>query len=270
MASDSNALVKSQFGVAAADYASSDVHAKGESLDRIVELAAPQANWRALDVATGAGHMAAAFAPFVREIIASDITPEMLRETATLAASRNLTNMTTATAEASALPFPDTSFDLVCCRLAAHHFPDLKAFVAEVQRVLKIGGRFALVDNVAPSVETLPDANETDLAEATAAYNAFEKLRDPSHGNAPPPSVWLRLLADAHINVIAREQFGKDLDFDSWVTRMRCSEKTIEKLRHILTEGAPRLREFLRPRHEESGALYFTLQELLLVGTKNA
>ena len=58
MTKDVTAVVRSQFGVAAADYATSDVHAKGESLARIVELAAPQQNWRVLDVATGAGHMA--------------------------------------------------------------------------------------------------------------------------------------------------------------------------------------------------------------------
>ena len=72
MTKDTTAVVRSQFGVAAADYATSEVHAKGESLARIVKLAAPQKTWRALDVATGAGHMAAAFAPHVASIVASD------------------------------------------------------------------------------------------------------------------------------------------------------------------------------------------------------
>ena len=137
MTKDTNAIVRSQFGVAAADYATSEVHAKGESLARIVELAAPQTTWHVLDVATGAGHMAAAFAPHVASVVASDITKEMLTEAGKLAASRNLLNMTTATAEAGSLPFADETFDLVCCRLAAHHFPSLERFVSEVRRVLK-------------------------------------------------------------------------------------------------------------------------------------
>ena len=83
MTKDTNtALIRSQFGVAASDYATSEVHAKGESLARIVELAAPQHPWRALDVATGAGHMAAAFAPHVANVVASDITDEMLAQAA--------------------------------------------------------------------------------------------------------------------------------------------------------------------------------------------
>lgn len=267
---NSTSLVQSQFGVAAADYATSDVHARGESLGRIIELAAPQQSWRALDVATGAGHMAAAFAPHVASIVASDITDPMLAEAAKLAASRNLANMTTAKAEAGALPFLDESFDLVCCRLAAHHFPDLRLFVGEVRRVLKNGGRFALVDNVAPDADQLPDASATERDEATAAYNAFEKLRDPSHGHAPPPETWIELLEKDGFKIVAREQFGKELDFDSWVTRMRCAPATVIELEHILTEGPSNLRTFLQPRRDAEGALHFTLQELLLVADKTA
>ena len=48
-----------------------------------------------------------------------------------------LANVETARAEAGNLPFPDASFDLVTCRLAAHHFPDPDAFVREAWRVLK-------------------------------------------------------------------------------------------------------------------------------------
>lgn len=71
--------------------------------------------------------------------------------------------------------FPNESFDLVCGRLAAHHFPDLENFVAEVRRVLKNGGRFALVDNVAPDRERLPGATEDKIEDAILAHNAFEK-----------------------------------------------------------------------------------------------
>jgi len=73
-------LVQQQFGAHAATYVTSAVHAKGASLARVVELVAPRPDWHALDVATGAGHMALAFAPYVTRVVASDITPEMLEE----------------------------------------------------------------------------------------------------------------------------------------------------------------------------------------------
>ena len=153
---NSTSLVQSQFGVAAADYATSDVHARGESLGRIIELAAPQQSWRALDVATGAGHMAAALAPRVASIVASDITGPMLAEAAKLAASRNLTNMTTAKAEAGALPFPDESFDLVVCQFGIMFFPDKVQANAEARRVLRSGGKYIIViwDRVDRNVAT--------------------------------------------------------------------------------------------------------------------
>jgi len=81
----SKTLVQQQFGANAANYLTSAVHAKGASLARLVELVAPQKSWVALDVATGAGHTAAAFAPHVARVVASDLTPEMLVQTQKLA-----------------------------------------------------------------------------------------------------------------------------------------------------------------------------------------
>lgn len=270
MAEDLTAVVRSKFGPAAADYAASDVHAKGESLARIVELVAPQKTWEALDVATGAGHTAAIFAPHVASMIASDITDEMLQETAKLANARRISNMLTVPAAADALPFPDDSFDLVCCRLAAHHFPSLEDFIGEVRRVLKKGGRFALVDNVAPDQQRLPGASEDEIEDAIVAYNAFEKLRDPSHGFAPPPEFWLDLLADAGFTITAHEQMEKEIAFEPWVARMRCAPEVVAELEQILTAGPPHFRTFLKPRRDKQGGLHFTLQEVLLVAGKPA
>src|SRR5262249_7155193 len=141
------ALVQKQFGSNAAAYATSGVHAYGESLARLVELTAPAWDWRVIDVATGAGHTAFAFSPHVAHVIASDITLEMLEQAARLAGERGLKNVETVVAPAESLPFDDASFDLVTCRLAAHHFPDPGRFVSEAYRVLKPSGSFGLVDN---------------------------------------------------------------------------------------------------------------------------
>ncbi len=169
-------LVQQQFGAHAAAYATSTVHAKGASLARLVDLVRPEKHWRALDIATGAGHTAAAFAPHIAHVIASDITAEMLAEARKLATSKGFANMETATADAQALPFPDAQFDLVTSRIAPHHFPDVGAFVREVHRVLRPGGTFALVDNIAPDAESTPGFSADELERAASAYNAFEKV----------------------------------------------------------------------------------------------
>ena len=85
--------VRTTFGRAAAAYTASAGHADAEALARVVVFAEPHPADRALDVATGAGHTALALAPHVAEVIALDITPEMLAETALNASRRGLGNV---------------------------------------------------------------------------------------------------------------------------------------------------------------------------------
>lgn len=249
-------LVQKKFGEAAADYAASTVHAKGESLTRLVALVQPQPSWRVLDVATGAGHTALAFAPLVSKVTASDITDQMLAEAKRLAGERGLGNVKTARAKAEDLPFPDMSFDLVTCRLAAHHFDKPRAFVAEAFRVLLPGGILALVDNISP--------DEHKLARA---YNDFEKLRDPSHGRCLGLAEWTTLLDDTGFTVEYREHMDQPIEFAPWTARMRCDAPTVARLKGLL--GEEPLRSFLRPR-EGDGGLVFTLQEAIIVARKPA
>ena len=186
----SKELVKELFGANAAKYVVSDVHAKGASLARLVELVGPQADWVGLDIATGGGHTALVFAPHVKQMIASDLTQQMLDQVEKQVAEKGIGNVETKIADAEALPFEDGSLDLVTCRIAPHHFPDIPKFVSEVCRVLKSGGTFALVDNAAPDEATNPDFGAAELAEAAVTYNTFEKIRDPSHGRAWTTSEW--------------------------------------------------------------------------------
>ena len=95
----------------AEDYVTSAAHTDSLVLSRMVELAQPQPDWRVLDVATGTGHTAFAFAPYVAEIIGIDLTPQMLAEAEKLAASKEITNVRFAVANIHELPFDDEIFD---------------------------------------------------------------------------------------------------------------------------------------------------------------
>lgn len=249
-------LSQKKFGEAAADYAGSSTHAEGPSLARLAELIAPEPTWRHLDVGTGAGHTALAFADQVAKVTASDITPEMLQEVRKAAEKRGLGNVATRQANAQDLPFPDTSFHLVTCRLAAHHFAKPRSFVAEAARVMIPGGTFAFVDNISPSDEAL-----------ASAYNAFESLRDPRHGRCLSLAEWSTLIEDAGLTLTSAEVLDKDIAFDPWVARMRCTDAVIARLKEILT-GEP-LRELLHPRETTDG-LTFTLREAIVIAQKPA
>jgi ubiquinone/menaquinone biosynthesis C-methylase UbiE len=260
-------LVQSQFGANAANYATSHVHAKGASLSRLIELVKPQSHWRALDVATGAGHTALAFAPHVAHVIASDLTPEMLQEAAKLASTKSLSNVETQLADAEALPFANEAFDLVTCRIAPHHFPEIPTFVAEVWRTLKSGGTFALVDNVAPDAATTPGFSKSELKDADFSYNAFEKIRDPSHGRALPTSEWVDIVTDTGFTIIHQEHQPKAMEFAAWCRNMNVPAETVARLEPMLRDAAPALKAFLQPSAVD-GKLGFVLAELILIAKK--
>jgi ubiquinone/menaquinone biosynthesis C-methylase UbiE len=254
-----------KFGAASTDCAASAVHAKGGSLARLIELVDPKPSWRVLDVATGAGHTALAFAPRVAKVTASDITDQMLAEAKKLAAEHGLGNVRTSRAKAEDLPFPDMSFDLVTCRLAAHHFAKPRAFLAEAHRVLMPNGVLALVDNISPDGENLPALEAAQVSDLASAYNQFEKLRDPRHGRCLGLAEWTALLVNAGFAVVHKEHMDQDIAFDPWTARMRCDEPTVARLKRLLSEEP--LRSFLRPRDGDQG-LVFTLQEAIVMARR--
>lgn len=260
-------LVERQFGAHAKAYATSSVHAKGESLGRLVELVRPQPGWRVLDIATGAGHTACAFATHVASVVAADLTIEMLAEAARLAATKGLTNVETVRAAADHLPFADATFDLATCRIAAHHFPDPAAFVAEAARVLKPGGIFALDDNIAPDRDILAAFAPAEVEAAARAYNDFERHRDPSHVRALTTPEWLALIAAAGLEVTHSELMAKSMQFDPWASRLGASDATVAELRQQLGELSGPLQAFLRPESRD-GKLVFTLTEAIIVANK--
>jgi len=256
MNSATKSLVQSQFGANAESYATSRVHAEGESLSRLVEAVQPRPDWAAIDIATGPGHTALAFAPKVKHIIASDVTREMLQVARGLAEKRGLTNVSFAEMPAEKLSFPDASFDLVTCRTAPHHFADVPAFVAEVARVLRRGGVFGLVDNISP-----------DEPRAARLYNEFEKVRDPSHGRCLSESEWLDLITHAGLIVRHREILTKNIELEGWAGRMQASAERKEKLHAILRDASGGLRDFLQPK-ELPDDIGFVLMETLIVAEK--
>ena len=248
-------IILEQFGANAADYASSDVHARGASLARLYALVGPQAEWEVLDVATGAGHTALTFAPHVRQVTAVDITPEMLAQAQKLAAEKTLKNIIFELADAGALPYFEASFDLVTCRIAPHHFPDIVQFIREALRVLKPGGILAIVDNVVPPG---PIGNY---------INAFEKLRDPSHARCWSLEDWLNSFNELGLTIIHQELLAKRLKFDFWAQRH--DSIMLDYLHALLFEGGTQVNAFLQPQTIE-GELSFRLVEGIVLGQKAA
>jgi ubiquinone/menaquinone biosynthesis C-methylase UbiE len=258
--------VQEQFGASAEAYVTSEIHAKGASLDRLVLLTQPRPDWTVLDVATGAGHTAVTFAPYVAQVIANDITMRMLELTRQMAQQKGLSNVVAAAADAERLPFRDNSLELVTCRVAAHHFPALDEFMAESARVLRPGGLLAVVDNVVPGSHRR-DKRGRAAEEAGRYVNAFETLRDPSHVRCLSLDGWQEQFYQAGLRIVRQEVADKMLDFYDWMARMRVRPEDEIRLEAMLRQAPADAAEFLRPTFDARRA-YFRLALAIFVGIK--
>lgn len=251
--------VRQQYGSVGNAYVTSTGHATGNDLARMVELAHPTPDTRMLDIATGGGHVARAFAPHVGSIIASDLTPEMLAHTKQAFDQWGLVNVSVEVADAEDLPFADEAFDLVTCRIAPHHFPRVDAFAREVFRVLSPGGTFVLIDS------TVPDGK------MGAFFNRFEKLRDPSHVRSLTIDEWTRLLEDTGFTVAATETFTKVHDFVDWTDRSRTGAEDIAELQRMMLDAPASAREafaIVIDPHDPGTLVSFTDRKTLFVATR--
>jgi SAM-dependent methyltransferase len=232
---------QAQFEATAANYVNSPRHAGGADLRRLVELGALRGDERVLDIATGAGHTALAFAPHVAEVVATDLTPRMLELAAPLAAERGVRNVRFVQAQAESLPFDAQTFDIVTCRVAPHHFADPNAFVREVARVLVPGGRFLLED------QTAPDDPELD-----EFVNRFERWRDPSHVRAYTAKEWRTWIEQAGLRVETIEIVDKgSYDFADWTARAALPDAQRDALERWLLAAPPRCAEFFHIESSE-------------------
>ncbi|MEY8561269.1 methyltransferase domain-containing protein [Jeotgalicoccus halotolerans] len=211
--------VKQQFGRSSDSYVNSKIHGKGEDLKTLIEMAHASKSETALDVATGGGHTANALAPVVHKVTAMDLTPEMLVSAEKFITGNGHTNVEFVEGDAEKMPFKNGTFDLVTCRIAPHHFPNVKDFIKEVYRVLKPGGRFVLNDNVAP------ENDEFDFF-----YNKIEKLRDYSHFRAWKKTEWLSMLEAENFEIHELHRFEKHFEFEDWCNRMHLTNPEIENL----------------------------------------
>jgi ubiquinone/menaquinone biosynthesis C-methylase UbiE len=240
-------------------YVSSATHAQAPELQRLVEIAQPEGHWIVLDIATGGGHTALKFAPYVKLVIATDITPGMLKAARGFIAEIGADNVLFGYADAEQLPFGDSIFDLVTCRVAAHHFRRGDLFVKESGRVLKTGGTLLVEDHVLPE-----DKNVAGYIER------FEMARDPSHNRAFSANEWRLMYQENGLEVSQVELVLKRHMFYEWAERQSPSRQVLEDLVEMVDQAPDEVLAWMQPEDFGSERASFANYHILISGQKKA
>jgi len=168
----------------------------GELEAKVVRFVAPSGEERALDSGSGAGALAFALAPHVREVVAVDLVPELLEQGRKR--GERFPNVSFVEGDATKLPLEEGSFDLAGSLRTLHHIARPELAVAELARLTRLGGRVLVIDQIA-AVDPL----------AALELNAFERARDPSHARALA-DIDLRHLFEANELVLLRADYEQE------------------------------------------------------------
>lgn len=236
--------VNQQFGQVAAAYLTSKAHAQGADLEALATLTCAHPNARVLDLGCGAGHVSFAVAPNVANVVAYDLSDEMLAVVAKEAAQRGLSNLQTRQGVVESLPFEADSFDFVLTRFSAHHWSDLPKALSEMRRVLKPGGTMIVIDVIAP-----------DLPLIDTHLQCIELLRDVSHVRNYAYTEWQQQLERAGLRIDGSEKWKLPLNFDAWVTRMRTPSDRVAVIRGLLRGAPQEVRDYLSLQEDDSFAI---------------
>jgi ubiquinone/menaquinone biosynthesis C-methylase UbiE len=254
---DHNQLIQQEFTKQATAYATNPTIIDSDWALRLVQAAQPMPESRVLEVATGPGYVALAFAAVAREVVGVDLTDAPLAIARQNQTERGLTNVCFESADAKQLPFEEGSFDLAVCRLALHHFDLPGQVFSEMVRVCRSGGKVAVEDMIASE-----QPNRADY------YNHWERLRDPSHTAALSASQLLALYRESGLEIEALQSEQRTQDVEQWMRNTQTPPDTAQEIRQLILDDAAQQISGTPIFHNEEGRLCFRHRMVTVVGRK--
>jgi ubiquinone/menaquinone biosynthesis C-methylase UbiE len=247
-----------QFAKNPEQYRDDKVFSAGKDLEEMKQSVGLPRVQTLLDIGTGAGHTAIAFASIAETCIGIDVTPEMVTVATQFAEEKELNNVTFQIGDVASLPFADESFCVVTCRLAAHHFPHINTAMQEISRVLKRGGVFLLVDHYAPAD-----------AELDHFVNTIDQTRDPSHVREYSLGEWKQLFQQNGLSYVEISKWDIPLHYDTWVARSATPEAAQQKLQHLFQSASSSAKDTFQITFKPDGSVdSFCLKSILVRGVK--
>lgn len=213
--------------------------AHSNEIGRLVELSRVTACDHVLDLACGPGLVATAFAQVAKQVTGIDITQAMVD----LASVRNIPNATFRTGDATDLPFPASTFDVVVTRYSVHHFENPHSCFAEMARVCKPSGWLVVAD-MQPS------------AASQQSFNALERLRDPSHQTALTAKEMQSQIETSGFALKQVEEYGVTVDLETQLRSSFPNDGDGERFRNAVVGDIGTNHYELNARKSESGIAY--------------
>ena len=213
-------LILDQFTRQAGPFADAAAIRNEEALSRIVAAAGAGPEDTVLDVACGPGLLVCAFARVVCHATGIDLTPAMLEQARKVQRDQGIDNVTWRQGDVLPLPYADAAFSIVSTRFAFHHFLDPLAVLRQMRRVAKPGGRVVVADSA-------PAADKAD------AFNAMEKLRDPSHVRAMTPEELRDLFVRSGLGEPRFEMYRLKGELEDLLSRSFPNEGDADRIRQI-------------------------------------
>ena len=241
-----------QFTRQAVPFSSAPAIRNLEALNRVVELAAAGPEDTALDVACGPGLLVCAFARVVRHATGIDLTPAMLEQARELQRQQGLQNVTWRQGDVLPLPYADGEFSIVSARFAFHHFLYPLAVLKEMRRVCRrAGGRIVVADSA-------PAPGKAD------AFNAVERLRDPSHVRAMPAEELREMFVSAGLSEPRVESYRLEGELEDLLRRSFPNEGDADRIREIFERSLDDDGLDMATRRE-NGKIYYSFPVAILV-----
>lgn len=253
-----NDIIRESFTTQAQAFAANPWVTDEERIRRLVAAARIAGSERVLDIATGPGYVAEAFAGRAREVVGVDLTDAMLAIANERTKERGISNIVFRAADAQNLPFENGAFDVVVCRLLLHHLLKPLEVLREMARVCRIGG-----------VVLVEDIYASEHPERAAYQDRWEILRDPSHVRTLALTELLQLFGDARLetNSVAT---ADDLtpEVERWLATTRTPVEPAKEIRRLLEEDRRQDLSGTRPFQDATGRLYFHARTVILAGQK--
>jgi ubiquinone/menaquinone biosynthesis C-methylase UbiE len=216
-------IIIDQFTRQAIPFTQVPAHSNEESLRLLIQVAGLFHEDDVLDVACGSGIVACAFAPLANHVTGIDITPAMLEQAQSMAKQRGLSNLTWQQGDIESLPFADARFSLVLSRYAFHHFLNPKVVLEEMIRVCRPGGRILIADVALPP-------------EKVEAYNALEKLRDPSHTRALTLEEFQSLFSQTNLQNVRLNFYKVEMSVEQQLAASFPNPGDIDRIRQLVRD----------------------------------